>query len=202
MAPDLASTRAASNGAGTLPPATGARPATPTGEAGNDRTLQSFAKIVAVLMRDWGFRNLRLSDLEWLVLPPVLSGQWRLAHSKVKQPGTEPETKTGAEPAPDGGLLISVAVVLWASVSPEIDKRLSENVDKKLLLRPDEWTTGDILWLIAAAGDQRGVRKIIKELRETEFQGRPVKLRTHEPDGKAVIKTLAAQSAGNEPRKA
>ena len=31
---------------------------------------ESFAQIVAVLMRDRGFRSLSLADLEWLVLPP------------------------------------------------------------------------------------------------------------------------------------
>ena len=40
---------------------------------------QTFAQIVAVLMRDANFRNLRLTDLEWLVLPPVMAGQFRLA---------------------------------------------------------------------------------------------------------------------------
>src|SRR5262245_27187607 len=58
------------------------------------RLPQSFAQIVAVLMRDPGYKSLRVTDLEWLVLPPIMAGQFRLAHatrptdpSKVKQGG-------------------------------------------------------------------------------------------------------------------
>lgn len=199
MATEMASTRAASNGAAGPQLAAAPRPATRTGEPNSDRMAQNFSNIVAVLMRDWGFRNLRLADLEWLVLPPVLTGQWRLAHSKMKQPVTQPDAKVGGVAAPGRDLVMPVGAVLWASVSPEIDRRLCENLDKKLVLRPDEWATGDILWLIAAAGDPGAVRKMVKELRGTEFKGRPVKLRTNGPDGQPVIKTLPARSAGDNP---
>lgn len=132
-------------------------------------------------MRDPGFKNLRLADLEWLVLPPVMSGQWRVAHVKLQ--GAKPAT------ASEGNTLVPVAVALWASVSPEIDKRLSENLDQPLMLRPDEWVTGDNLWLIAIAGDRRSMPAFVKELK-TEFKGKQVKLRTNGPDCMVMVVTL------------
>ena len=197
MAADGASMRAASNGAGAPQLAAAPKAATRTSETISERMALNFSNIVAVLMRDWGFRNLRLADLEWLVLPPVLTGQWRLAHSRMKAPAAQPDSKECGAASLGRDLVMPVATVLWASVSSEVDKRLCEKLDKKLVLRPDEWASGDILWLIAAAGDPRAIRKIVKELRETEFKGRRVKLRTNGPNGQAVIKTLSARTGAD-----
>jgi hemolysin-activating ACP:hemolysin acyltransferase len=161
----------------------------PPREARQLRFAQSFARIVAVLMRDPNFRNIRLTDLEWLVLPPILSGQWRVAQARAEQPAANAgATPSGA--APEGNMLVPVAVALWASVSLEIDRRLSENFDKPMLLRPNEWATGNILWLIAVAGDRQAVPRFLKRLADIEFKGLQVKLRAQGPHGKAVIKTL------------
>jgi hemolysin-activating ACP:hemolysin acyltransferase len=186
LASNVNSTRAASNGADTLQPATVAKPAMRPSEAHHDRMTQSFANVVAVLMRDPGFRNLRLADLEWLVLPPILSGQWRLAHSSAQPPSAKP-----GDAKPESRMLVPVAVALWASVSPEIDKRLSENLDKPMKLRPNEWLTGNIPWLVAVAADRRAFPKFLKQLEENEFKGKQVKLRANGPDGKVVVKMLS-----------
>lgn len=78
----------------------------PTPEARRERMAQSFADIVGVLMRDPGFRNLRLADLEWLVLPPILTGQWRMARG----PATSPVAPTAAGEPTKGNLRMAVAL--------------------------------------------------------------------------------------------
>jgi cytolysin-activating lysine-acyltransferase len=153
-------------------------------ESRQARMAQSFSQIVAVLMRDPNFKNLKLADLEWLVIPAVMSGQFELAHART-QPGPDKDK------AKDGGIFVPVAVALWAHVSPAVDKTLSENLDKPLQLRPNQWVSGDIAWLVAAAGDQRAVPTFLKQLGEKKFKGKPVKLRARGPDGSVVIKTLA-----------
>lgn len=150
-------------------------------DARQSRMGQTFAQIVAVLMRDPGYKNLRVADLEWLVLPPVMAGQYRLAHG-TRQPEAGKEQQ--------GGVFVPVAVALWARVSPHIDKALSENLDKQLRLRPNEWASGDIVWLMAAAGHPRAVPEFVKQLAETDFKDQQVKLRVRGPDGKVAIKTL------------
>ena len=151
----------------------------------NARYAQTFANIIAVLMRDPGFRNLRLSDLEWLVLPAIISGQWKLVQTREQKPGTK---------GPEGELVVPSAVALWASVSPEVDKRLMENLDKPLVLQSHEWLSGDILWLVVAAGDKRIVPRFLTQLADTEFKGKKVKARTNGPDGKVVVRTLRPQA--------
>ena len=94
---------------------------------------QTFAQAVAVLMRDRNFRSMRLADLEWLVLPPVMAGQFRLAQAPA------PLARAGAG---EGGVLVPVAVALWARVSPEIDKRLSDDLEKPLHLRSNRMGLG------------------------------------------------------------
>lgn len=133
-------------------------------------------------MRDPSYRSMRLADLEWLVLPPVLAGQFRLGHI-ARQP-------ENGQAAGEGGMLIPVAVAAWARVSAGIDKILSENLDKQVRLRPNEWASGDHLWLMTVAGDPRALPQFLKRLGETEFKGKVVKMRLRGSDGKVVVKTL------------
>jgi cytolysin-activating lysine-acyltransferase len=144
------------------------------------RVAQSFAQVVAVLMRDPNFKKLPLADLEWLVLPPLMAGQFRLAHMQTQQPGNDKES----------GMLVPVGVALWARVSPAIDKRLSENLDEAVRLQPNEWASGDKWWLMVAAGDPRTVPAFVQQLEKTEFKGKQVKLRRRGPDGKVMIATI------------
>jgi cytolysin-activating lysine-acyltransferase len=137
-------------------------------------------------MRDPSFGNLRLAELEWLLLPPLLAGQWRVARS-----GVEPRSAAAGPGPASGGMLVPVGVALWARVSPAVDKRLSEGLDKPLLLKAPEWSSGDINWLIATAGDGRVMPRFLKMLHEREFKGREVKLRARAKDGSLVVRTLA-----------
>jgi cytolysin-activating lysine-acyltransferase len=152
---------------------------------------QAFSQVIAVLMRDPTFRQLRLADLEWLVIPPLMCGQYKLAQAPVQQlMGQTPEA---AKPQ-EGGVLVPVAVGLWARVSDQVDKRLAETLDKNVRLRPSEWTSGEHLWLMAAAGDPRAVPHFVEQLAKTEFKGRELKMRLRGPDGKITIKTIGAAS--------
>jgi cytolysin-activating lysine-acyltransferase len=146
---------------------------------------QSFAQVVAVLMRDRNFRQMRLADLEWLVLPAVMAGQFRLAQMPAPQ---------GSVKGKDGGVLVPVAVALWARVSAAIDKQLSENLDKSVRLGAGDWASGDNVWLMAVAGDRRMIPKFVDQLAKTEFKGQRVKMRVRGPDNTVVVKTLG-QSA-------
>ena len=161
--------------------AASARKASPPGDVRQLRLAQSFAQVVAVLMRDPGYKNLRVTDLEWLVLPPIMAGQFRLAHTT--RPKAAGEVK-------QGGILIPVAAALWARVSPQVDKALLETLDKPVQLSSDAWTSGDITWLLAVAGDRRATPAFLKQLQENDFKGKQVKMRLRSPDGRLVISDL------------
>lgn len=168
------------------PPAAAAKTGVRPRDARQARFAQSFSQIVAVLMRDPNFRNLRLADLQWLVLPPVMAGQFRLAQVPMQQ---------GNVKVQDGGTLVPVAVALWARVSANIDKGLRENLDKQVRLHPGDWASGDNIWLMAVAGDPRAVPKFLEQLAEKEFKGKPVQMRMRGTDGKVAVKTLGQTAA-------
>lgn len=141
------------------------------------RNTLAFTQIIGVLMRSEHYKHYALADLEWLVIPPMLAGQYRIGEAKPKTGGSVP-----------------VAVVLWARVSADVDQRLAQVGGGSIRLRPDEWTSGDILWLVHAAGAPRFVREALRQLNETTFKGREVKVRARGRDGKPVVQILSANA--------
>ena len=145
------------------------------------RFATSFAQVVAVLMRDPNFRKLPLGDLEWLVLPPLMAGQFRLAHLQAPQTGDDKQGQ---------GMMVPVAVALWARVSDAIDKELTEKLDQAARLPPDKWASGNKIWLMAAAGDPRAIPAFLEQLAKADFKDQEVKMRRRGPDGKVVVARL------------
>ena len=143
------------------------------------RNAWAFTQVVGVLMRSPHYRRYTLGDLEWLVIPPLLAGQFRIGEAKAGK---------------NQGAVMPVAVILWASVSAEVDKKLMENEDASLQLKPEEWKSGDILWLVHAVGETRFVRQVVDELTKTTLKGRQVKVRAHDPAGKSKIHVLGASA--------
>ena len=133
----------------------------------------SFGQVVSVLMRSSQHKHLALADLEWLVVPPLTAGQFAVANMQSKE----------------GGPSVPAAVVLWARVSPEVDQKLSTDLSAPIRLQPDEWKSGDILWLIEAVGDGRLLANFLKNLQEKAFRDREVRVRVRR-DGEQVVSTL------------
>lgn len=142
----------------------------------------SFGEIVSVLMRSEHYKHYTLQDLEWLVVPAVLSNQFLLAEARAK----------------GNGFTAPVGVVLWASVSAEVDRRLTADIAQPLRLKPEDWRSGDILWLVDAVGPAKLIGSMLQQLHGKVFKGRQVKLRAQGQDGKPTIRTmeLKAQAAG------
>lgn len=150
--------------------------------ARQSRMTDGLAHIVALMMRDRRFREVRIADLEWLVMPPIVAGQWKVAQ------GTMPAKKGGD--VKDGGRMFPVAAALWASVSAEVDARLSADIDKPLILKPTEWKSGDIIWLIVVPGQPVYVKELLQHLQATTFKGKVVKIRAVDRNGKPSVRTL------------
>ena len=121
-------------------------------------------------MRDRNFRTLTIAELEWLVLPPIMVGQFALAHAPMDRSAAKGEKSKAQQ---NGAALVPVAVALWARVSPGIDKALSESLDKAIKLQAADWSSGDRLWLLALAGDQRAVPQVSRSVGEEGFPGSP-----------------------------
>lgn len=119
----------------------------------------AFGEVVSVMMRVAPYKDLPLSDLQSLVFPAVASGQYSIAEAQ----------------SADTGMSAPVGLVLWASVSAAVDQELSAARDFPLRLKKEDWTSGDIIWLISAIGDMPVVDAILTRLSETQWSGKPVK---------------------------
>ncbi|MGJ4889155.1 toxin-activating lysine-acyltransferase [Bradyrhizobium sp. HKCCYLRH3099] len=130
----------------------------------------AFGEIVTLLMRSPRDKHQSLADLEWLVVPAIVRGQYALADAQSK----------------DTGATAPVAAVLWALVSEEVDQRLSD-LSTPLRLKPDEWRSGNVPWIIHAAGDAKVLAGLIQRLPKAAFEGRQPKMRMRGTDGKLSV---------------
>lgn len=136
------------------------------GKAYSRGLIQAFGAVVAVCCRSKSHRSKTLAQIEELVTPAVLSGQFSLAEATHKE----------------NGLATPVAVVLWASVSDKVDQRLSANTPAKL--QASDWKSGDIVWIVDAVGEKRMLEAMVRRLREKAWKGRLVKVQARNASGK------------------
>lgn len=104
------------------------------------------------MMASPGYYRLRfLADLEWMVVPPMRLGQCRVLRDGKGAP---------------------FAYAAWATLSAEVEKRL-EAGDRRL--RPEDWASGDRLWLIDLVAAERSAPLVLAELQKHVFKGRKVR---------------------------
>lgn len=142
------------------------------------KRFTALGEVIGVLMNAPGFKSMPLSDVQELVIPAVLNGQFRV----------------GQTPMDGNGFPVPVAVVLWATVSEEVDRRLSQ--DQGAPLTANEWKSGSIPWLVVAAGSQRVLGQMIEHIQSSVLQGKKLKRRTKDGAGKSTIGAPTKQ-AGN-----
>lgn len=145
----------------------------------------SLGAVVAVMMRSPEHRNTTLAEIEALIGPPLVLDQVAII-----------EARDG-----ESGIVAPVAAVLWATVSPEIDARLSNVVDAKQLLQARDWRSGPIPWIISAIGHKTAVTQLLEQLVKSQFADTPPKIRIREADGTVkigVVRTGTPEAAERE----
>lgn len=151
-----------------------AAPARP-GEA-QKRLEAAFGALVMLMSTSPTHRGHTIANLEGLLAAPLRLGQFVIAEANDKQKG----------------YLGPVAAILWADVSPEVDARLTGAQDGTYRLRPDDWKSGDIRWIIDILGDQKVAGQILQRLVSTDWLGQTPKVRLIGGDGKAVVGRVQA----------
>ena len=149
-------------------------------QAGLARAQQvhaSLGSIVSVMMRSPRYQAVTLGYVQALVSPAIGTGQFAIinAHDTER------------------GFAAPVALALWASVSREVDARLSALGDKPMVLPMQDWRSGDIPWLIALVGDRRMAQPLLTNLQDKTFKGQALKARIKE-NGKVVVRTVSPES--------
>jgi hemolysin-activating ACP:hemolysin acyltransferase len=144
----------------------------------------ALGEVVSVLMAAPPFRGMRLSEVEQLVVPALRTGQVRVGQVQTDQNGI---------PTP-------AAVAIWASVSEEVDQRLSQS--QNFALKSNEWKSGSIPWLIAAAGDRRVLGPMLDHIQDTILQGKKLKMRTKDSASKVTAGSPPKQVVNGLPQQA
>ena len=181
-----AASPAASTPASTTASATTPAPSSSIKQLAAMRLAASLGQIVGLMMRTPQHRQEFLGDLDWLVVPALVSNQF-VVHEALD---------------PRSGIKLPVAAVLWARVSEEVDARLTASIRNRPKLKPDEWTSGSIPWLIEVVGDQKTVRTLVKALVEKRFKETGLKTYARGADGKPTVTVLQAKTDAAELKKA
>ena len=176
-----------------------------TDEAAKRRPTVShmLGEIVWLLTQSPTHKHFAMTDLEWLIMPPLLLEQYRVFHGE-----TTP-----------------VGLALWAWLSPEAEAKLNAGAGR---LRPDEWRAGGLgvahlqdalgggdggadgaqagktqgnLWLVDliapfATPDNKMVEAMLADLMQTAFKGQTFRFHKTDPaTGKRDVLTLKGVDA-------
>lgn len=123
--------------------------------------LDVIPEVLWLLTQSPQHKFMFLADMEWYFLPPFRHRQFRVFH-KDKAP---------------------IAFVSWAYVSDEVEERLKSGGTR---LKPEDWRSGENLWLIDLCAPFGGGEFILRELREKVFKGQKVKSLQPAPDGSGM----------------
>ena len=106
-------------------------------------------------------KHFAVGDLEWMVMPPLMLEQYRVFRGDA---------------AP-------VGVAFWAYLSEEAEAKLEAGGTR---LRPDEWKSGDRLWLVDmvapfATPDNKQTEAMLADLVKNVFGDRKLKFHRTDP---------------------
>lgn len=134
----------------------------------------ALGQITAVAMHSKQHQALKLSEFRSRVVPALLNGQFALASRRDERLGVQ----------------TPVTALLWASVSDAVDLRLSDGDGAEIKLERTEWRSGPHVWVVDVFGDPATLPSLLRQLGETQWSGRPVKMFVREVDGRRVVRVI------------
>ena len=61
-------------------------------------------------------------------------------------------------------------------------------------LKPEEWRSGDHVWIIEALGEPKAITAMLQHLKQNEFKDRKVRMRVRGQDGKITVGRVELQA--------
>lgn len=130
-------------------------------------SLESALGAVSMLaMKSANHKYLFVSDYEWLVMPPVALKQFVLFRTEKNEP---------------------IAFISWARISEDVEKRL---LSGSIKLKPQEWNSGDKLYIIDMISPFGIGKEILKQLNDKMFNDKDVRIIRPKKDGKGIESKL------------
>lgn len=149
------------------------------GAAASKLFAAGIGDMAVLLSRSHAHKHYSLADIEWMVMPPLMTGQLYIVEAADQERGFR---------AP-------IAAVTWAFVPEDTDARLRQSVGRRIRLRPDEWKSGEIGWLIDALGNGKGMDAALQWLKAGPFKEKPLNLMARDKQGALTVSTLDAVMA-------
>lgn len=135
---------------------------------------EAFGQIMTLMMLSPSHQALTLAHVKSGVAPLIKAGQFALLGRKAEATGF-------SRP---------MSAILWAEVSEAIDQRLTMKTGGPLSLGRDEISSGPIVWIVDALGDAKGVERLIAQVGQKRWSGRPVKVRISAANGESEVRTI------------
>lgn len=135
----------------------------------------AFGEIISLFMQSPRHSQVTLAALAKQMLPAFLTGQFVLARAQQKD--------QNAPAAP-------VGAAFWASVSEEVDQRICADVAKPIELAPDEWQSGNIVWLLDLVAPPKIAGSLTKSVREKVGKDTQIKFKVMNKEGERSIQLL------------
>jgi cytolysin-activating lysine-acyltransferase len=132
-----------------------------------------LGEVTWVLSQSRTHKHFSIGDLEWMVMPAILANQFRVFHTG--------QTPTG--------------FAVWALLSDEAEACLRAQADAGMgaRLKPDDWKSGDNLWLVDLVIVDRNERAkmtgaMLDDLTKNVFAGKKFKFHATDPEtGKGEV---------------
>jgi cytolysin-activating lysine-acyltransferase len=172
-----ASPKAAPNATPNTAPQSASKPASSAADQPQqaaDDMSRILGQIVSLLGQSPSHKHVFLADLEWLVLPALIGRQVRVWRRN---------TERGVLP---------VAYASWAMVSAEVDQRLSQG---QIKLKPSEWRSGNIPWLIDLVAPYGGGDAALQELADQVVPGGEMKTLVPNSGGGVSVRGVKGKSS-------
>jgi cytolysin-activating lysine-acyltransferase len=104
-------------------------------------------------------RHLMVTDIEWLLMPPIMLNQFHMWQDQGRPHG----------------------FASWAYFGEEQEERIANKGIRRLM--PTDWKTGEALWLIDFVAPFGGQEKMVEELRLKFLPGQRMKMLQAKPEG-------------------
>ncbi len=159
---------------GHAPPADGLPPSPfdkPTPDGAATTVSAVLGEIVWLLTQSPLHKQFFLSDLEWLVMTPIVLQQFRLFYQDA------PPEQGGRRP---------IGVTLWGLVSDDVEARLAEGTTR---LRPQDWHSGQRAWVVEVVAPFGGGDAMVADLKRTVFPDQELRVLTL-VDGRREVKVM------------
>lgn len=133
--------------------------APPEGHA--KKTSEVLGEITWLMSQSPLHKRLFIQDLEWFVMTPILLQQFRLFYDQQKP----------------------IGVVLWAHANEDVAEMLGQGISK---LRPQDWQSGDEVWVVEAIAPFGGGEEMVKDLKANVFAEQDVRYLATDASGQSV----------------